>query len=273
MIDNLRAVTKKASIILVLLFLLSLFSACFYSPQYENSVYNNGRDDLLVLFTYSVPFLYDLDIRLLGDVEIYPVEEDEFGRTLGVLQFNRKKRNILFDENAVYCVLQTGSNTESCFYEDICCIMVEKGNDPTEAIEQLKRDNDWNFALSLDKCRIIPINHHSTAGVYDNQYGYTDYETMACKKIGWAVESAWIDVLCKDGCGLWLFSLVKDKQEEDSPVCLIMMKEDSSDDPKLSIVGTRFLDSRSSPWEKIHAFKKDMGWFFVSNGNKTDQSN
>ena len=256
------AIKRKICMLLVSFVLLSQLSSCYY-PIYENSVRKNGREDLLILFTHSIPFVADLDNDMTGSVEIYPVEADKYGRTLGILQFNKKVSNCLLGENAVYCVLQSGSKKESCFYEDVCCIMVENGADPSAAIEQLKQDNDWNRPLATDKCRTIPIKYYTASGDFDTQYGYTDYRTPACNAVGWPADSAWLEVLSKDGCGLWLFTLLRDKNDTDSPVCMIMMKEDASSDPKLSVIGTRLLANRSAPWVEIHAFKEEMGWQFA----------
>ena len=255
---------KKVSVIILSLGLFVLLSSCYY-PRYKKSVYYNGRKDLLVAFTYTVPFIYDSGIEMRGDVELYPVETDEYGRTLGILQFNSTQRNPLFGENAVYCILQCGSSEESCFYEDICCTMVENGTDPMEQIEQLKEDNDWNMPLVLGKCRKIPIQYSSAGGIYDTQYGYRNYKETACNAVDWEVSTAWLEVLCKDGCGLWLFTLEKDSKEKDSPICLIMMKETaaSAESPILSVLETRILKNRYSPWIEIRAFKQDTGWAFV----------
>ena len=88
----------KYTLIITLLFLTVLIALMIlssrYHPKYKNSVYYNERSDLLVLFTYSIPFVGDLDVERLGDVEIYPVETDEYGRTLGILQFKPKMRFI-----------------------------------------------------------------------------------------------------------------------------------------------------------------------------------
>ena len=260
----------KYTLIITLLFLTVLIALMIlssrYYPKYKNSVHYNERSDLLVLFTYSIPFVGDLDVEMLGDVEIYPVETDEYGRTLGILQFKPRKRNQLFGENAVYCVLQSGSKKKCCYYEDVCCVMVENGTDSSAAIQQLKRDNDWNMPLAIGKCRTIPIKYYNASGDFNTKYGYHDYETPACKAVMWPTENAWLEVLCKDGCGLWLFTLVLNCHKENSPVYLIMMREDPSADPMLSIVGTQPLNDQSSPWAEIHAFKEEMGWQFSQSG-------
>ena len=264
-----KAVIKK-TLIITLLFLTVLIALMIlssrYHPKYKNSVHYNERSDLLVLFTYSIPFVGDLDVERLGDVEIYPVETDEYGRTLGILQFKPRKRNQLFGENAVYCVLQSGSKKKCCFYEDVCCVMVENGTDSSAAIQQLKRDNDWNMPLAIGKCRTIPIKYYNASGDFNTKYGYHDYETPACKAVMWPTKNAWLEVLCKDGNGLWLFTLVLNCHKENSPVYLIMMREDPSADPMLSIVGTQALNDQSSPWAEIHAFKEEMGWQFSQSG-------
>ena len=247
--------------VLLILIILAIVSN-IYRPRYENSVYYNDRDDLLVLFSYSVPDIYYLDIEMEGDVEIYPIEEDKLGRTLGILQYNEVKKNALFGENAIYCVLQSGSKKECSFYEDVCCVMVENGVDPGEAIEQLKLANDWNKPLLLEQCRTIPIKSGWPAGVYDNDYGYTAYDTIIGDVLGWESRYALFDILCKDGNGLCLCTLEKDYREPESPIVLVMMREDESADPELSIITTRPLENRTSPWEEIHAFKEEMGWHF-----------
>jgi hypothetical protein len=140
--------------------------------------------------------------------------------------------------------------------------MVENGTDSSAAIQQLKRDNDWNMPLAIGKCRTIPIKYETASGDFDTDYGYHDYETPTCKAVMWPTENAWLEVLCKDGCGLWLFTLVLNHNKENSPVYLIMMQEDPSADPLLSIIDTRVLENRSAPWEEIHSFKADMGWHF-----------
>lgn len=258
-----RKLRRKAALFLALLALLGLLSSC-YAPRYKNSVYYNDRVDLLALYTYSVPFVADLDVEMMGHVEIYPVEVDEYGRTLGILQFTVQKTNQLFVENAVYCILQSGSKTECCFYEDVCCVMVENNTDPQEAIEQLKQENDWNLPIALDKCRVLPLKLDNISGAYDtDQHSkYNEFTTMACKAVMWPTENAWLEVLCKDGCGLWLFTLVLNHNKENSPVYLIMMQEEPSADLLLSIIDTRMLENRSAPWEEIHSFKDDMGWHF-----------
>lgn len=249
--------------VLLILIILAIVSN-IYRPRYENSVYYNDRDDLLVLFSYSVPDIYYLDIEMEGDVEIYPIEEDKLGRTLGILQYNEVKKNALFGENAIYCVLQSGSKKECSFYEDVCCVMVENGVDPGEAIEQLKLANDWNNPLELEQCRAIPIKLGCAAGVYDNDYGYTAYDRIISDALNWESRYASFDVLCKDGCGLCLCTLVKDYRETESPIVIVMMREDKSADPALSIIATQPLENRTSPWEEIHAFKEEMGWQFVN---------
>lgn len=253
---------KKLSLLLTFSLTLSLLSSC-YSPRYKNSVYYNSRDDLLILFSYSVPFVRDLDIKMKGHVELYPVEADAFGRTLGILQYNQEKKNLLFGNCAVYCVLQSGSSSESCFYEDVCCVMVENDVDSSETIQQLKQDNDWNMPLDLDRCRKIPIKGDVPSGVYDTSYGYTNYEEIAANALEWDDRTTNFDVLCKDGCGLWLCTLIQDYKDKESPTALIMMREDTSASPKLSICGTRILENRTSPWNEIHAFKQEQGWQFI----------
>lgn len=261
-------IIKETAFFLAAILMLSLLCSCFYSPSKENSVYYNDRVDLLILFEYSIPFIYDLNLQMKGDVEIYPIEEDDYGRTLGILQYNAEVSNPLFGENAIYCILQSGSKQESCFYEDACCIMVETGMDTEEAIEQLKKGNDWNTPVFFEKCRIIPIEHSAASGVYDNDYGNNTniYTRNACRAAGWPADDADIDVICRDGCGLWLFGLVKNYRKADSPVCLIMMKEDRSvwqnEVTGLSVVGTHLIENRTSPWAEIHAFKQELGWTF-----------
>ena len=255
---------KKKTILLVLLTLFLMLASCFYRPTYEKSVYYNGREDLLGLFSYAVPDIYDLDVEMKGDVEIYPIEEDEYGRTLGILQYNQYKRNTLFGENAIYCVLQSGSKKECSFYEDVCCVMVENGVDPSEAIEQLKLDNDWIKPLVLEQCRTIPIKSGWPAGVYDNDYGYTDYDSIVADALGLEPSYPQFDILCKDGSGLCLCTLETNYREKESPIILVMMREDKSADPELSVISSRPLENRTSPWEEIHAFKEEMGWKFVN---------
>lgn len=250
---------KKALYIIVLIMLM-LLSSC-YAPSKKNSVSYNSRKDLLVLFKYCVPFVTDGN-EPIGDIEIYPIEADGFGRTLGIMQFNPEHRNCLFGENAIYCILQSGSGQESYFYEDVCCVAVENGKDASAAVEQLKRSNDWNKPLALNKCRRIPIKYYSPSGAYDDSFDLAICEDIAETAAGWESESDWIDVLCKDGRGLWLFTFTKDAQEINSPVMLIMMQEDPSVSPTMFVVGTYLIENHNAPWIEIHAFKENMGWQF-----------
>ena len=260
---------KRASRISIYLILFSFLCACFYSPSKKKSVYYNDRIDLLVLFHYSVPLMAE-SLESVGDIEIYPIDVDDYGRTLGIMKCDSLRKSPLFGENEVYCVLQSGSKTESCFYEDYCCVIVENGSDDYEIIERLKLDNDWDLPLDIDKCRRIPIKYYAATGDYDTDYGYNQpyYTQSALKAARWSSDDAWLDVLCKDGCGRWLFVLEKNTKKADSPICLIMMKEGHSiwggyDDSKMSVIGTHILENRSNPWEEIHAFKDEMGWEFV----------
>lgn len=257
---------KKTIIIMTITFILLLLSAC-YVPFREKYVCFNDRDDLFVLFAQTVPFLLEHSSDPHRDIEIYPIETDEYGRTLGIMQFNQKERNPLFGENAVYCVLQSGSEKESCFYEDVCCIMVENGADPGEAIAQLKQNNDWNQPLALEKCLQIPIEYCAQAGVYETSFDYSACNQLADEATGWDSNGPWLEVLCKDGHGLWLFTMERSCYEENSPVVMIMMREELSaddDDPVWKIIDIRPLENRTSPWEEIHTFKEDMGWQFVN---------
>ena len=226
-------------------------------------MYYNGRKDLQILFEYTVPFLKN-DNHTIGDISIFPAEEDEYGRTLGILQFNSEYNNVLFADNSVYCILQSGSETESCFFEDICCVMVKNDADATEAINQLKQENAWDLPPDNGKCRTIPIRYYSMDGAYSVNSIYPGrLEEPASEAVDWPADHVWIEVLCKDGCGMWLFTLVQDYREAGSPVCLVMMKEDSSQKEGLSIIGTHLLENRDSPWREIHTFKDDMGWAFA----------
>ena len=261
-------IIKHFSWLIIYLILLSFLCACFYSPSKEKSVYFNDRVDLLVLYQYSVPFVGE-SLEPVGDIEIYPVEVDNYGRTLGIMKGNSLRRSPLFGENAVYCVVQCGSKEESCFYEDSCCIIVENGSDDQEAIEQLKLDNDWNLPLNVERSRRIPIKDYSAAEDYNTDYGYNYnyYTKKALSAAGWSSDSAWLDVIGKDGNGLWLFSLMRNADKDDSPICLVMMKEDYSQGQELSVVGIQLLENRASPWKEIRAFKVEIGWKFVDEGN------
>lgn len=258
---------RKMSWIIIFLTLILLLCSCFYSPSKRESVYYNDRVDLLVLYKYSVPFVGE-SYESIGDIEIYPVEVDDYGRTLGIMQGDQIRRDPLFGENAVYCVLQNGSKKECCFYEDKCCVMLENGSDYHETIERLKKSNDWNMPLALNQCRTIPIQHYSAAGAFDTDLGYkyNSLSNMACKSVGRSADNSWLDAISKDGCGLWLFALMFDLSKDDYPVYLVMMQEaftDDNDQP-LNLIGTHLLENRTSPWEEIHAFKEEMGWQFVN---------
>ncbi|MBQ1411150.1 MAG: hypothetical protein IIY94_07745 [Oscillospiraceae bacterium] len=261
--------TARRSLYLSLyLMLISLLCSCIYSPSKEKSVYNNGRVDLLVLYKYSVPFLGD-SLESVGDIEIYPVEVDDYGRTLGIMQGDQTRMDPLFGRNAVYCVLQSGDKKESCFYEDNCCISVENGLSLDEAIERLKQNNDWNTPLMLDKCRRLSINNYSASGAFDTDigYNYNFLSKKACNAVRCSDENTWLDAVCKDGHGLWLFALILDPIKEDSPVYLIMMQEKNpildNGEPEFSVIGSHLLEKRSTPWEEIRDFKKEMGWIFA----------
>lgn len=256
---------KRTTEIIVFTFLLLFLSACYF-PNKENSVYWNRRVDLLILYEYTTPFLTDGQ-QTFANTEIYPIETDEYGRTLGIMQFDRDRRNPLFGENAIYCILQSGSDNESCFYEDVCCVMAENGKEPAEAIEQLKQINDWNQPLALEKCLKIPFKSYEPAGIYDTDFDFVTYSTAADEATGWSPRGTWLEVLCKDGHGLWMFTMEQNNYDENSPVVLIMMQEElprDDDAPKLKIMEIRPLENRMSPWEEIHAFKEEMGWQFVN---------
>ena len=260
---------RKVSWIISYQILLLFLCSCFYSPSKEKSVYYNDRVDLLVLYKYSVPFVGE-SYESVGGIEIYPVEVDDYGRTLGIMQGDQIRRAPLFGENAVYCVLQGGSKNECCFYEDGCCVMLENASDYHETIDQLKKTNDWNKPLALEQCRTIPIKNYSASGVFDTDlnYQYNSLADMVCKAVGCSTDNTWLDEISKDGCGLWLFALMLDLGKEDSPVYLVMMQENLSsvgnDKPELSVIGTHLLEKHTSPWEEIHTFKEDMGWQFVN---------
>ena len=64
---------KKLCAVLVAIMLLSILSACYF-PSRQNSVYHNGRQDLLVLFEYTVPFVVESADDPVGDIEIYALE-------------------------------------------------------------------------------------------------------------------------------------------------------------------------------------------------------
>lgn len=259
---------RRISVFLISLIFASFLCSCFYVPSKKQSVYYNDRTDLLLLFRYTVPFVSD-GRESVGDIEIYPVEIDDYGRTLGTMQGDAARNHLLFGENAVYCVLQSGSKKESCFYEDICCVMVENGTGRDDAIERLKQNNDWNQPIAYEKCRRIPIKYDNASGAYDMDLGY-EYNSLlrnACNAVGWSKDNAWLDEVCKDGQGLWLFALVLDPSKTDSPVCLVMMKEIprilANAEPELSVVGSHRLENRTSPWEEIRDFKIEMGWTFA----------
>lgn len=255
---------KKLCAVLVVIMLLSLLSACYF-PSKQNSVYHNDRQDLLVLFEYTVPFVVESADDPVGDVEIYAVEEDDYGRTLGVMQFNSEHDNALFGENRVYCVLQQGGTSESCFYEDICCVMVENGDDPGAAIELLKQNNGWDLPLQMGKCIRIPFEGYQACGDYDtSSHDHFLCQDLAANTVDLEMEQPWIEVLCKDGCGRWLFAMIDEALGEDSPVVLVMMKETPAqrkgDEPSFEVDGWHILENRNAPWQEIKVFKEEMHW-------------
>lgn len=255
---------KRMLLVLVVMIQLFFLSGC-YTPSRGNSVFYNDRQDLLVLFEYTVPFVDETGNDSIGDVEVYAIEEDKYGRTLGVMQFNSEYSNYLFGENRVYCVLQESGNAESCFYEDICCTMVENEEDPQTEIEQLKKNNDWGLPLQPEKCIRIPIQNYQAAGEYDTwNHDHFLCLDLAVDTISVEMEQPWIEVLCKDGCGLWLFTMSDSPRDDASPVVLIMMKEmhaqGQESEPTFEVVGWEILENHRSPWQEIRDFKEDMGW-------------
>lgn len=93
--SNIKAI-RRVPRFLICLTLLSLLCACFYVPSKEKSVYYNERVDLLVLYQYSVAFFTE-DLQSVGDIEIYPVEEDEYG-TQGTVLCVDKASTIWYPE-------------------------------------------------------------------------------------------------------------------------------------------------------------------------------
>lgn len=253
---------KRLKLLFIMIIISSLLSSC-YLPSNRNSVYYNGRKDLLVLFEYTVPFIVETANDPVGDIEICPLEEDEYGRTLGVMQFNTNYPNVIFGEDAVYCILQYGNATLSCFYEDCCCAVMTKDGDQLVTINKLKLENDWGLPVCLEKCVQIPISDYSASGKYDTHFEYDNCLTTAMAALDSKMQKPWLDVLCKDGNGKWLFAMIDDAVIDDSPVVLIMMqeannKQDSKD--SFTVIGTSYVNNKTSLWKEISEFKEDMGW-------------
>lgn len=249
---------KRTRIAVVACLLFSL-SGC-YVPREENSVYYNHRVDLLSLFLYSVPFMDEVGNKSIGDIELYSIEEDSYGRTLGVARFNEHYTHKLFGVGAVYCVLQRGSQEECSFYEDVCCAAVSAEEPDEEIIQSLKTKNDWSLPLNEAKMLTIPIENYAPGGKYSTFYeDNTAYREAAEKALG-LNQRGYLDFLCKDAygrilCTLWVGG---DKSAaESSQVYLIMMRDGDviSGKEKAGI-----LSNRSSPWEELRAFKETHDW-------------
>ena len=141
--------------------------------------------------------------------------------------------------------------------------MMTKDGDQLVTINKLKLENDWGLPVCLEKCVQIPISDYSASGKYDTHFEYVNCLTTAMAALNSKMQKPWLDVLCKDGNGKWLFAMIDDAVIDDSPVVLIMMqeannKQDSKD--SFTVIGTSYVNNKTSLWKEISEFKEDMGW-------------
>ena len=117
----------------------------------------------------------------------------------------------------------------------------------------------------MGKCIRIPFEGYQACGDYDtSSHDHFLCQDLAANTVDLEMEQPWIEVLCKDGCGRWLFAMIDEALGEDSPVVLVMMKETPAqrkgDEPSFEVDGWHILENRNAPWQEIKVFKEEMHW-------------
>lgn len=245
---------KKIFQIAAVFIILLLMTSCYYSPV-GNSVDTSGRGDLYVPFSYSMP----LDGGYYGtyyatkNLPLKVIETDEYGRTLCSLSFQYYS-NAFFKKGEAYCIVQKSSDTETSFYEDICCAGVASLDDSEPVIMALKKANDWDQPLNESKMTTIPFRGLDPMGAYEIKEEEEAYEDVALDFLGLDDYGCYYDIICKDRYGRVMISLSYPKKNE---VYLVIMRGGSVLNGSDSV---QKIEDMNSPWEEIHELKQRNRW-------------
>ena len=157
------------------------------------------------------PELYSVAINSLLGAKGYAVSEIRFSSTAKIVEEDEYGRQLFFYfENksvSTYSLLisQKSDDEYVYFYPDYNFISIPEGeqldtgllvtsekNFEPEDIEKLKRENDWNQEINLDKCVKVEIVHQKKEGpvkgkqlkdFYEQAFGdaaYADYKSYTC---------------------------------------------------------------------------------------------
>ena len=230
-----------------------LLTSC-YEPAVGNSVYYSGRGDLFVPFAYSMPVdagYYSSHARKKLALQV--LETDDYGRTLCSLSFHYYS-NAFFGNGEAYCIVQKSSDSETSFYEDICCAGVRNAEDAEPVIEQLKHANDWNLPLDDTRMTTLPYQGLDPTGVYAITVKDDDYEEAALEFLDMDSYGCAFEIICKDAYGRTLISLDYEKKDE---AYLVIMRDGEGLNGAAS---AHKVENMTSPWEEIHKLKQENGW-------------
>lgn len=244
---------KKAFCFTAIALFLFLLTSCFIHSV-PNSVYRSGRGDLFVPISYSMPVdsgHYSNQTR--SQLALKELEIDNYGRTLCSLSF-RDYKNEFFQNGEVYCIVQQSSDSETSFYEDVCCAGVTDPEKADAVIEDLKQKNDWNLPLDPVKMTTIPYKDLDPAGVYAIPDKDDAYYDAALQYLRLNSYGCYFEFVCRDAYGRTLITLSYPKTRK---VYLVMMRDGKVLD---SAAPAHQVKKLTSPWEEIREFKQENQW-------------
>lgn len=225
---------------------------------------NTDHLDLYLTATYSFPGPAEDQAATLRTSIIKDIETDDYGRQMCTVWIPRlnfyyinggTNKEGFFIPTKVKIILQHSDETHIYYYEDACFLFGSADGFTAESIEQLKKRNDWNQPLIIEKCSAASSNK-----IYDGM-DHIKWNNASITLIKKTFDSIveWLPVM-EDQNGKELYGVYTyDKANDLFQSYFVIVDPQNGIDPNHGVMKLTSLDFG----EELHNFKIQNHWTFA----------